>query len=162
MIFAKELNFDWTNDNTEQHKKISSLFVYDTPFGFWISEIDSAEYMLSLKPYKPHPHDTNYYPHLPFHELPLKAKPLGTPFQLSVWKALTLIPHCTTTHYSKIASTIHNPLAVRAVGTAIGRNPIIGFIPCHRVLAKNGTLGGFAYGPELKEQLLAYEKSYAS
>lgn len=161
MIFAQKIEFDWSNNRAEQHKKVASLFIYDTPFGLWIAEIDNCGYMLSLKPHKPHPHESAHHPLLSFSDIPLKAKPIGTPFQVSVWQALTLIPHGTTTHYSGIASAIHNPLAVRAVGTAIGRNPIIGFIPCHRVLAKDGTLGGFAYGQTLKEQLLAYEKNYA-
>jgi O-6-methylguanine DNA methyltransferase len=116
--------------------------------------------MLSLKPHKAHPQDAKPCTPLPFNDIPSKAKPIGTPFQLSLWKALTQIPHYATSHYSGIASAIHNPLAVRAVGTAIGRNPIIGFIPCHRVLAKDGSIGGFSCGLELKEQLLAYEKKH--
>jgi O-6-methylguanine DNA methyltransferase len=158
MIFAREMDFDWSNHPSSS----SEIRIYDTPFGLWISEIDAKEYMLSLKPYRPHPHDVAPYITLPFHDLPLKAKPIGTPFQLSVWKALTQIPHYSTSHYSGVASAIHNPLAVRAVGTAIGRNPIIGFIPCHRVLAKDGSIGGFSCGLALKEQLLAYEKEYCA
>ena len=158
MIFAREMDFDWSNKPSSCCK----IHVFETPFGLWFSEIDTNEYMLTLKPYKPHPHDVDPYTPLPFDDIPLKAMPIGTPFQLSVWKALTQIPHYSTSHYSGVASAIHNPLAVRAVGTAIGRNPIIGFIPCHRVLAKDGSIGGFSCGLELKEQLLAYEKEHCA
>ncbi|MES2607911.1 MAG: MGMT family protein [Pseudomonadota bacterium] len=158
MIFAREMDFDWSN----QPSSCYEIRVFNTPFGLWISEINTKGYMLSLKPYRPHPHDIDPYIPLPFHDIPSKAKPIGTPFQLSVWKALTQIPHYSTSHYSGVASAIHNPLAVRAVGTAIGRNPIIGFIPCHRVLAKDGSIGGFSCGLELKEQLLGYENEHCA
>ncbi len=156
MIFDRKVDFDWSN----KPSACCEIRVFCTPFGLWFSEIDPNGYMLSLKPYKPHLQDIDPYAPLPFNDIPLKAKPIGTPFQLSVWKALTQISHCSTSHYSGIASAIHNPLAVRAVGTAIGRNPIIGFIPCHRVLAKDGSIGGFSCGIELKEQLLSYEKEH--
>lgn len=158
MIFARKMDFDWSN----KPSSCSETRIFDTPFGLWLSEIDTRGYMLSLKPYQLNPYDPPQHSPLPFDHIPLKAKPIGTPFQLSVWKALTYIPHYTTSHYSGIAAAIHNPLAVRAVGTAIGRNPIIGFIPCHRVLAKDGSIGGFSCGLELKEQLLAYEKEHCA
>ena len=156
MIFARKMDFDWSN----QSVSYSEMRIYDTPFGLWIATIDPNGYMLSLRPYTPHPHDLELNEPLPFHTIPMKVRPIGTPFQLSVWKALTQIPHYSTSHYTGIASAIHNPLAVRAVGTAIGRNPIIGFIPCHRVLAKDGSIGGFSCGLALKEQLLAYENEH--
>ncbi len=84
--------------------------------------------------------------------------PLGTDFQQSVWKALQQIPVGTTTTYAKIADAIGRPKAVRAVGTAIGANPIAYLIPCHRVLRTDGGLGGFRWGLECKKKMLEWEK----
>ena len=81
----------------------------------------------------------------------------GTPFQLSVWNALQEIPYGQTVSYSDIAERIQKPSSVRAVGTAIGANPVLMTVPCHRVIAKNGKLGGFRAGLEMKEQLLRLE-----
>lgn len=83
----------------------------------------------------------------------------GTPFQLSVWQFLQSIPCGTTLTYKQVAEQIGKPDAVRAVGTAIGRNPVSLFIPCHRVIGSNGSLTGYAGGLELKARLLAIEKS---
>ncbi|MCM3389256.1 methylated-DNA--[protein]-cysteine S-methyltransferase [Ureibacillus chungkukjangi] len=82
----------------------------------------------------------------------------GTNFQMNVWKALSAIPYGKSFCYSDIANQIGNPKAVRAVGTAIGSNPVAIVIPCHRVLGKNGTLTGFSGGLDVKEKLLALEK----
>lgn len=84
----------------------------------------------------------------------------GTPFQQSVWKALLTIPYGATRTYSDIAVQIHHPQAVRATGSAIGRNPVMIAIPCHRVLRKNGTLSGYRGPLEMKERLLELEHSY--
>lgn len=88
---------------------------------------------------------------------PLKFN--GTEFQKNVWKALLEIPYGETVSYSDIAHTIGQPLAVRAVGTAIGRNPISIIIPCHRVIGKNGDLGGFAGTLPVKKALLELEEA---
>ena len=82
----------------------------------------------------------------------------GTTFQMNVWNALSQIPYGSTYCYSDIANKIDNPKAVRAVGTAIGSNPIAIVIPCHRVLGKNGSLTGFSGGLDVKEKLLILEK----
>lgn len=82
----------------------------------------------------------------------------GTPFQLAVWNALCEIPYGQTWSYSDIASHIQNPAAVRAVGAAIGANPILITVPCHRVIGKNGTLTGYRGGLEMKTQLLQLER----
>lgn len=82
----------------------------------------------------------------------------GTEFQQSVWKALLEIPFGQTVTYSNIAERIQKPQAVRAVGTAIGANPILITIPCHRVIGKNGKLTGFRGGLDMKKQLLGLEK----
>ncbi|WP_172370854.1 methylated-DNA--[protein]-cysteine S-methyltransferase [Sporosarcina jiandibaonis] len=81
----------------------------------------------------------------------------GTPFQQSVWQALLQIPFGETVSYSTIAERIGNPKAVRAVGTAIGANPMLIIVPCHRVIGKNGSLTGFRGGLEMKSQLLELE-----
>ena len=83
----------------------------------------------------------------------------GTEFQKSVWEELIKIPYGETRTYKEIAQRISNPKAIRAVGTAIGKNPFFIIIPCHRVIRSNGKLGGFAYGLGVKEKLLELEKS---
>lgn len=81
----------------------------------------------------------------------------GTFFQMDVWEALKEIPWGSTCSYSDIAQKIGKPKAVRAVGTAIGKNPFSILIPCHRVVGKGG-LGGYAWGLERKQWLLEHEK----
>jgi methylated-DNA-[protein]-cysteine S-methyltransferase len=83
----------------------------------------------------------------------------GTPFQESVWKALREIPFGKTISYKQLAVMIRNPKAVRAVGSANGKNPIAIIIPCHRVIAADGSIGGYSGGIENKEKLLAWEKT---
>ena len=90
-------------------------------------------------------------------DLPIHVK--GTSFQLAVWEALKELPYGTTTTYSAIAERIGKPKAVRAVGSAIGANPILAIIPCHRVIGKNGKLTGFRSGLTMKEFLLDIEKA---
>ncbi len=87
---------------------------------------------------------------------------IGTPLQLKVWEALMQIPSGQVTTYSEIAQRIGTPKAVRAVGTAVGRNPISWFIPCHRALRKSGGLGGYHWGLPIKRALLAYETAQAA
>ena len=90
-----------------------------------------------------------------------KALPIdlsaGTAFQQAVWQALLHIPRGGSTSYGSIAQSINNPAAVRAVGAAVGRNPISILIPCHRVLGKDGSLTGYAGGLERKVALLRIE-----
>ncbi|QYR19372.1 methylated-DNA--[protein]-cysteine S-methyltransferase [Paenibacillus sp. sptzw28] len=82
----------------------------------------------------------------------------GTPFQLAVWNALCQIPYGQTRSYSDIAGHIRKPAAVRAVGAAIGANPLLITVPCHRVIGKNGALTGYRGGLEMKTRLLTLEK----
>ncbi|WP_299735181.1 bifunctional helix-turn-helix domain-containing protein/methylated-DNA--[protein]-cysteine S-methyltransferase [uncultured Roseobacter sp.] len=82
---------------------------------------------------------------------------IGAPFQIKVWEALLSIPSGQVTTYSEIAQAIGKPRAVRAVGTAVGRNPISWLIPCHRALRKSGGLGGYHWGLPMKRAMLAYE-----
>lgn len=87
----------------------------------------------------------------------LKIDISGTPFQEAVWQAVSKIPYGEVSNYTMIAEEIHRPKAVRAVGTAIGKNPVPLVIPCHRVLAKDGSLGGYRGGLVMKEDLLHLE-----
>jgi AraC family transcriptional regulator, regulatory protein of adaptative response / methylated-DNA-[protein]-cysteine methyltransferase len=86
---------------------------------------------------------------------------IGAPFQIKVWEALMRIPSGHVTTYSEIAAAIGHPRAVRAVGTAVGRNPVSWLIPCHRALRKSGALGGYHWGLPVKRALLAWEGARA-
>lgn len=86
---------------------------------------------------------------------------IGTPLQIKVWEALLHIPSGQVTTYSEIAKTVGSPRAVRAVGSAVGRNPISWIIPCHRALRKSGGLGGYHWGLHVKRAMLAYEGARA-
>lgn len=88
-------------------------------------------------------------------ELPLKVQ--GTPFQEQVWAALQTIPYGETISYKQLAERAGNAKACRAVGTANGKNPLAVFIPCHRVIASDGSLGGYAGGLQIKSELLRLE-----
>lgn len=83
--------------------------------------------------------------------------PKGTPFQRRVWAALQTIPYGRTVSYKDIAAQIGRPAVTRAVGGANGKNPIPILIPCHRVIAADGSLGGYSLGLDLKRKLLALE-----
>ncbi|MEM7076723.1 MAG: bifunctional helix-turn-helix domain-containing protein/methylated-DNA--[protein]-cysteine S-methyltransferase [Pseudomonadota bacterium] len=86
---------------------------------------------------------------------------IGAPFQIKVWEALLQVPSGHVTSYSEIAQSIGHPNAVRAVGTAVGRNPISFLIPCHRALRKSGGLGGYHWGLPVKRAMLAWESARA-
>ncbi|GKY88230.1 bifunctional helix-turn-helix domain-containing protein/methylated-DNA--[protein]-cysteine S-methyltransferase [Sinisalibacter aestuarii] len=86
---------------------------------------------------------------------------IGAPFQIKVWEALITIPSGHVTTYSEIAGAVGRPRAVRAVGTAVGRNPVSWLIPCHRALRKSGGLGGYHWGLPVKRALLAWEAARA-
>ncbi|MBO9395176.1 bifunctional helix-turn-helix domain-containing protein/methylated-DNA--[protein]-cysteine S-methyltransferase [Shimia sp. R9_2] len=86
---------------------------------------------------------------------------IGSALQIKVWEALMRIPSGEVTTYSEIARVIGKPNAVRAVGTAVGRNPVSWLIPCHRAMRKSGGLGGYHWGLPVKRALLAYESARA-
>jgi len=88
--------------------------------------------------------------------IPLDVK--GTAFQQRVWEELRRIPHGETRSYGELAAAVGNPKASRAVGGANGANHVAVLIPCHRVIASDGTLGGYAYGLEIKAELLKRER----
>ena len=90
-------------------------------------------------------------------DLPINLK--GTNFQIKVWQELQKIPYGQTISYSELAKRINCPKAVRAVGGACGKNPILIIVPCHRVLGKNGNLTGFSGGIDYKEKLLILENT---
>lgn len=90
-------------------------------------------------------------------EDPIHVIVKGTEMQLSVWNALLKIPAGELATYGDVAAMIDRPKAVRAVGTAIGRNPVSYIIPCHRVIRKSGGLGGYRWGLDAKKRLIARE-----
>lgn len=88
---------------------------------------------------------------------PLKVVLIGTDFQIRVWEGLLKIPVGTATTYSGLAESLNRPDAARAVGTAVGRNPISFVVPCHRVLGKSGVLTGYHWGLTRKRAMLGWE-----
>lgn len=92
-------------------------------------------------------------------DLPLDL--IGTPFQRAVWQELLTIPYGSTISYAQHAQRLGRPTAARAVGAAIGRNPVSIVVPCHRVVGTGGTLTGYAGGIERKRALLALEAQHA-
>ncbi len=86
----------------------------------------------------------------------------GTPFQLKVWACLLKIPVGNLTTYGAIANQVGNPKASRAVGTAIGNNPVAFLIPCHRVIQANGNIGGYMWGSTRKRAIIGWEASQVS
>lgn len=90
----------------------------------------------------------------------LALKFYGTDFQAAVWKAASEIPYGSTQSYHDIALAVGHPKADRAVGTALGKNPLPLLIPCHRVIRKDGSPGNYGYGEAMKRKLLRLEKKY--
>ena len=90
----------------------------------------------------------------------ISLRPYGTHFQLSAWESLLQIPYGETRSHLQQAENILNPRAIRAIGQANSKNPISIFIPCHRVIGKNGSLTGYAGGLERKTHLLAMERRF--
>lgn len=84
---------------------------------------------------------------------------VGTDFQRRVWEALLAIPYGTTTTYGQLARTLGNPTGSRAVGAAVGKNPVSIIVPCHRVVGATGQLTGYAGGLDRKRWLLGLEKA---
>ncbi len=95
------------------------------------------------------------------HQKPLTLLVKGTNFQIQVWRALLKIPFGGITTYQNVANSIGRPTATRAVGNAVGKNPISYLIPCHRVIRESGELGGYRWGLERKTVILGWEASRA-
>jgi AraC family transcriptional regulator of adaptative response/methylated-DNA-[protein]-cysteine methyltransferase len=93
---------------------------------------------------------------------PLSVLVKGTNFQLQVWEALLRIPPGAVATYEDLATAIGHPRAVRAVGSAVGDNPVAFLIPCHRVLRKTGAFGGYRWGVPRKRAMLAWESARRS
>jgi O-6-methylguanine DNA methyltransferase len=92
-------------------------------------------------------------------EFSIPVEPRGTEFQRAVWREIAAIPYGETLTYAEVSRGAGRPSAVRAAGTATGANPIPILIPCHRVIAAHGKLGGFSGGLDAKRRLLALEKA---
>ena len=90
---------------------------------------------------------------------PLSLHVSGTNFQISVWKALLQIPPATVASYSQVAAALGRPRSARAVGTAVGANPVALLIPCHRVIQQSGKLGGYHWGETRKQAIHAWESA---
>ncbi|GJC06339.1 bifunctional transcriptional activator/DNA repair enzyme AdaA [Aeromonas hydrophila] len=88
---------------------------------------------------------------------PISLHVSGTNFQISVWRALLQIPPAKVVSYAQVASVVGNPKAARAVGLAVGANPVALMIPCHRVIQQNGKLGGYHWGETRKQAIHAWE-----
>ncbi|MCF8045400.1 MAG: methylated-DNA--[protein]-cysteine S-methyltransferase [Desulfarculaceae bacterium] len=88
--------------------------------------------------------------------------PEGTPFQQRIWNATLQIPYGRTVSYEDVARAAGNPKACRAAGAALGANPLPVIIPCHRVIAKSGSLGGFSSGLEIKSYLIHLEQYHSN
>jgi methylated-DNA-[protein]-cysteine S-methyltransferase len=86
---------------------------------------------------------------------------IGTPFQIQVWEAALTIPYGETVTYEDVARAIGRPKAVRAVGSALNKNAVCLVVPCHRVVSKTPGGGGYAYGEDKKEFLLAHERAHS-
>jgi len=86
---------------------------------------------------------------------------IGTDFQVRVWESLLKIPFGKAVTYSDIANDIGNPKAMRAVGAAVGANPISFVVPCHRALGKSGALTGYHWGLTRKRAMLGWESAHA-
>ncbi|MDQ0090364.1 methylated-DNA-[protein]-cysteine S-methyltransferase [Paenibacillus anaericanus] len=152
------LNQPWTIIASEQGvsqlmypPQVSSLAGLDQDFGEMIEDrglFDEFGIIELLE---------QYFAGIPvgFDKVPMDVG--GTPFQQSVWRGLSQIPHGETWTYKEFANTIGKPSAIRAVSTAIGRNPLPIVLPCHRVVGSNGTLTGFRGGLQMKKDILALE-----
>jgi AraC family transcriptional regulator of adaptative response/methylated-DNA-[protein]-cysteine methyltransferase len=88
---------------------------------------------------------------------PLQLLLKGTNFQIKVWEALMRIPEGSVVSYEDLARSIGSPKSSRAVGSAVGKNPVAYIIPCHRVIRREGIIGNYHWGPERKKALLGWE-----
>jgi O-6-methylguanine DNA methyltransferase len=135
----------------------SSIFYYQTPAGILQLTV-TQQGIIETVFIEPH-QKLAQITFLPASQLPTLA-PAGTPFQLKVWQAASAIPLGTTISYQELAQSIGYPKAFRAVANALGANKIAYFIPCHRIVRKNGHLGGYKWGIERKSKLLASENIF--
>lgn len=159
--------------------KILELFEYSSPLGLWRGFLyenklcclsrDTEKQLLQFAKSKKYSVQKILIPHVLRQELDLYFQgklhdfkfPLhlldGSPFEKEVWNCLLKIPYGETRSYAWVAQNIKNPKAVRAVGSANGKNRLALVIPCHRVIRSNGGLGGYSAGLDLKKKLLKIE-----
>ncbi|MDH7447035.1 methylated-DNA--[protein]-cysteine S-methyltransferase [Aquimarina sp. 2201CG14-23] len=142
----------------ETHIGICKLIFIDdkkNPLALLQSEYPEANFVHQLGTYGSEVMDYFSSWKIPTQQIVLDLK--ATPFQLSVWKALLSIPSSQLLAYNDVASLINKPNAQRAVGTAIGKNPIAYLIPCHRVIKQTGHLGNYRWGSDRKTAIIGYE-----
>ena len=136
-----------------------AISAFDEPKEDFLSQYKEYDCHLSEEKLAPYKKELREYFEGERHgfSLPIDLLGRGTDFQRDVWQALQQIPYGQTTSYGAIAQMIQRPNAVRAVGTAIGHNPLRLVIPCHRVLRSDGSIGGYNGGIEMKRSLLVIE-----
>lgn len=159
-------------DYAVHHTPFGNIFIATTPRGICkLSFLDYEhiqEHLAELRHKWPlaviqeNPHSTvspveAMFNHNKKPDRPLSLHVSGTNFQISVWKALLQIPPSTVVSYSHVAKALGKPRAARAVGTAIGANPVAFLIPCHRVIQKSGRLGGYHWGETRMHAIHAWE-----
>jgi methylated-DNA-[protein]-cysteine S-methyltransferase len=135
-------------------------YVIEILFEKELSELKSKQYQKDLNKTKELREQLAAYFNKKLIKFDLELRPIGTDFQKQVWNELSKIRYGDRISYLDLANRIKNPKAVRAVGSANGKNPIPIVIPCHRVIGKNGKLTGYAGGLEIKDKLLTLEESY--
>jgi methylated-DNA-[protein]-cysteine S-methyltransferase len=123
--------------------------------GHWIKGVDVKVNKYSYRALE----ELNEYLFQGRKEFDVKLAPQGTDFEKKVWAEVQKIPYGKTVTYAQLAKSVGKPDSVRAVANAVAKNPIPIIIPCHRVIESSGKIGGYVYGPELKEKLLKIEGS---
>ena len=141
----------------------TALGICGLAFSDKIGNARAMQDMTQRWPYTKFTHDKNHATNLSARVFDFSGRInlhiIGSPFQIKVWRALLQIKAGQVVTYSDVATEIDQPSSVRAVGTAIGRNPISFLIPCHRVIQKSGGLGGYHWGFAVKKYLLAFENN---
>lgn len=165
---GQDLEISWCSGTTP----LGIAFLGSTPRGIcWVSFEESAEAgmeallnefpnaRLNAETNEPMERALEVLRGLGTSKAPLKLHVKGSSFQIQVWQALLQLPFGSVTSYAEISRAIDKPGSSRAVGNAIGSNPVAYLIPCHRVLRSTGALGGYMWGLKRKEILLGWEKA---
>lgn len=152
----------------EYDSPFGKLFIASSPQGITHMLLDEAE-AAKARVQKTHPQaalvaqgDAHHGAALSYFSDPTRPQHIwlalkGTPFQLKVWQALLDVPLGQTSSYGALANAIGKPKAARAIGAAVGKNPVTFIVPCHRILAGDGSLGGYYWGLETKQAMLDWE-----
>lgn len=147
---GKLIALDWHNHKTNQ--LLFKISQQTTNHNLTYSELNQQVLLDTIQQL-----DEYFAGYRQLFDIPLNLS-FGTTFQQRVWQALLAIPYGKTISYAQLAKNINKPIAFRAVANANGKNPISLIIPCHRVVASNGSLGGYTGGLFIKKQLLSIEK----